>query len=52
MKVHFAEADVVKSKYREIIEGQSVINQNGRLRPYKKFSMVCYAIIIKKIQPF
>jgi hypothetical protein len=31
MKVHFAEADVVKSKYREIIEGQSVINQNGNI---------------------
>ena len=29
MKVQFAEADVVKSKYREIIEGQSAINENG-----------------------
>ncbi|XP_052071568.1 serine-rich adhesin for platelets-like isoform X2 [Mytilus californianus] len=28
MKVHFVETDVVKTKYREIIEGQSVINQN------------------------
>ena len=31
MKVHFAEADVLKSKYREITEEQSVINQNGNI---------------------